>query len=49
MKISILGNNDFNSSQSWKSVLRDGIRVAGIENCQYLFYIVFGIENCETF
>ena len=49
MKISILGNNDFNSSQSWKSVLRDGIRVAGIENCQYLFYIVFGIEIVKHF
>ena len=49
MKISILDNNDLNSSQSWKSVLRNVIRVAGIENCQYLFYIVFGIENCETF
>ena len=49
MKISILDNNDLNSSQSWKSVLRNVIRVAGIENCQYLLYIVPGTENCETF
>ena len=49
MKISILDNNDPNSSQSSKSVLRDVIRVAGIGNCQYLLYIVPGTENCETF
>ena len=49
MKISIPDNNDPNSSQSSKSVLRDVIRVAGIGNCQYLLYIVPGTENCETF
>ena len=49
MKISILDNNDLYITKSWKSVLRNVVRVAGIENSQYLLYVIPGSENCDTF
>ena len=49
MKIAILDENDLASSRSWKSVLRNVVRVAGIENNPYLLYIVPGSGDCENF
>ena len=49
MKLSILDYNDLSSSTNWRAVLRNVIRVAGIENTQYLLYVVPGSEDCEEF
>ena len=49
MKIAILDENQLGSAKSWKSVLRNVVRVAGIENSQYLLYVVPGSGDCENF
>lgn len=49
MKISILDNNDLSEKKSWKAVLRNVLKVAGIEDSPYLLYIVPGSEDCDQF
>ena len=49
MKLSILDNNDIAVLESWKRILRNVVRTAGIEDTPYLLYVVPGSRNCDTF
>ena len=49
MRISILDDNDLATVESWKRILRNVVRVAGIEDKPYLLYVVPGSRNCDAF
>lgn len=49
MKLSILDNNDITSEASWRRVLRNVVRTAGIEDCPHLLYVVPGTGACHHF
>ena len=49
MKISVLDSNDLSSVEVWRSVLRNVVRLAGIEDKQYLLYVIPGSDNSDTF
>ena len=49
MKLSILDNNDITMEQSWRRILRNVVRTAGIEDCPHLLYVVPGTGCCQDF
>ena len=49
MKISVLDSNDLGSAEIWRSVLRNVVRHAGIEDRQYLLYVIPGSDSSDTF